>query len=175
VVAGCAGGAAWASIPGILRAFFKTNEIITSLMLNYVAAYLLTYLVFNTNSYWRQTTGFNASVFPTSKDLPNNALWPALTIHTQGGIPLPFGAGLAVLAALLLLPAIASVAVMAAITLLAGSIAAAFVLSATGGAADGDSRRMALGVVLLAAWSFGLAIAVVQRARALSPPATPVS
>src|SRR5207249_3295552 len=54
VVAGCAGGAAWALIPGILRAFFKTNEIITSLMLNYVAGYLLTYLIFNTESYWRQ-------------------------------------------------------------------------------------------------------------------------
>src|SRR5713101_8216659 len=102
VIAGCAGGAAWALIPGVLRAFFKTNEIITSLMLNYVAAYLLTYLVFNMNSYWRQTKGFNASVFPTSKDLPNNALWPALTIHTQGGIPLPLGAGLAVLAAAML-------------------------------------------------------------------------
>jgi len=102
VVAGCAGGAAWASIPGVLRAFFRTNEIITSLMLNYVAAYLLTYLVFNTNSYWRDTTGFNASVFPTSKDLPDNALWPAWTIHTQGGIPLPLGAALAVLTAVLL-------------------------------------------------------------------------
>ena len=48
VVAGAAGGAAWASIPGVLRAFFRTSEIITSLMLNYVAAYLLTYLIFNT-------------------------------------------------------------------------------------------------------------------------------
>jgi len=102
VVAGCAGGAAWALIPGVLRAFFKTNEIITSLMLNYVAAYLLTYLVFNTNSYWRQTKGFNASVFPTSKDLPKPALWPAAIIHAQGGIALPLGAGLAVLAAAVL-------------------------------------------------------------------------
>jgi simple sugar transport system permease protein len=102
VVAGGAGGAAWAAIPGVLRAFFRTNEIITSLMLNYVAAYLLTYLIFNTNSYWRDTEGFNASVFPTSKDLPDNALWPAFTIHTQGGIPLPLGAGLAVLVALFL-------------------------------------------------------------------------
>ncbi len=99
VIAGCAGGAAWASVPGVLRAFFKTNEIITSLMLNYVAAYLLTYLIFNSNSYWRDTTGFNASVFPTSKDLPENALWPAWTIHTQGGIALPLGAGVAVVAA----------------------------------------------------------------------------
>jgi ABC-type uncharacterized transport system permease subunit len=102
VVAGCAGGAAWALIPGILRAFFKTNEIITSLMLNYVAAYLLTYLIFNTESYWRQTKGFNASVFPTSKDLPSSAVWPGWTIHVQGGIVLPLGAGIAVLVAVLL-------------------------------------------------------------------------
>src|SRR4051812_2295494 len=102
VIAGCLGGAAWASIPGVLRAFFKTNEIITSLMLNYVAAYLLTYLVFNSNSYWRDTTGFNASVFPTSKELPDNALWPAWVIHAQSGIPLPLGAALAVLTATIL-------------------------------------------------------------------------
>jgi ABC-type uncharacterized transport system permease subunit len=102
VVAGCAGGAAWALIPGVLRAFFRTSEIITSLMLNYVAAYLLTYLIFNTNSYWRQTEGFNASVFPTSKDMPDNALWPAATIHAQGGILLPLGAGIALLAATVL-------------------------------------------------------------------------
>ena len=99
VVAGCAGGAAWALIPAILRAFFKTNEIITSLMLNYVAGTLLTYLVFNSKSYWRQTTGFNAAVFPTSKQLPNSAIWPGLTIHAQGGILLPLGAGIAVLVA----------------------------------------------------------------------------
>ena len=102
VVAGCAGGAAWALIPGILRAFFKTNEIISSLMLNYVAGYLLTYLIFNSQSYWRQTTGFNASVFPTSKPLPSSALWPAATIQLRGGIVLPLGAGFALLAAVLL-------------------------------------------------------------------------
>jgi ABC-type uncharacterized transport system permease subunit len=102
VVAGCAGGAAWALIPGILRAFFKTNEIITSLMLNYVAAYLLTYLVFNSESYFRQTEGFNAKVFPTGKPLPDSAVWPGATIHVQGGIVLPLGAGLAVLVAVVL-------------------------------------------------------------------------
>jgi ABC-type uncharacterized transport system permease subunit len=99
VVAGCAGGAAWALIPGILRAFFRTNEIITSLMLNYVAGYLLTYLIFNSQSYWRQTTGFNASVFPTSKELPNSAIWPAANVHVHGGVALPLGAGFAVLVA----------------------------------------------------------------------------
>jgi general nucleoside transport system permease protein len=102
VAAGCAGGALWGLIPGMLRAFFKTNEIITSLMLNYVAAYLLTYLIFNTASYWRDTTGFNASVFPTSKTLPDSALWPGAVIHVRGGIALPLGAGIAVLVAVLL-------------------------------------------------------------------------
>ena len=34
IVAGAAGGAALALVPAILRAFFSTNEIITSLMLN---------------------------------------------------------------------------------------------------------------------------------------------
>ena len=101
VVAGCAGGAAWALIPGFLRAFFKTNEIITSLMLNYVAAYVLTYLIFNTESYWRQTKGFNAKVFPTGKPLPSSAIWPGVTIHAQGGILLPLGAGFALLVAAL--------------------------------------------------------------------------
>jgi ABC-type uncharacterized transport system permease subunit len=102
VVAGCLGGAAWALIPGILRAFFKTNEIITSLMLNYVAGYLLTYLIFNSESYFRQTEGFNATVFPTGKPLPDSAIWPTATIHAQGGIALPLGAGLVLLVAVVL-------------------------------------------------------------------------
>ena len=53
VVAGCVGGTVWALIPGILRAFFKTNEILTSLLLNYVAGYILTYLIFESQSYLR--------------------------------------------------------------------------------------------------------------------------
>jgi simple sugar transport system permease protein len=102
VVAGAAGGAAWAAIPGILRAFFRTSEILTSLMLNYVAGYLLTYLIFQSESYWRQTKGFNATVFPTGKPLPSNAEWPPWLIHAQGGIDVPLGAGIALLAAIAL-------------------------------------------------------------------------
>jgi simple sugar transport system permease protein len=99
VGAGAAGGAAWALIPGFLRAFCRTSEIITSLMLNYVAAYLLTYLIFNTESYFRETEGFNATVFPTGKELPGNATWPGWTIHVQGGLTIPLGALIAGLVA----------------------------------------------------------------------------
>jgi simple sugar transport system permease protein len=56
VIAGGVAGAAWALIPGFLRAFANTNEIITSLMLNYVAALFLNYLIFDTISYWRDTS-----------------------------------------------------------------------------------------------------------------------
>ena len=102
VVMGCLGGTAWALIPGILRAFFKTNEILTSLLLNYVAGLLLTYLIFQSQSYWRETKGFNASVFPTGKELPSSAVWPGWTIHVQGGVTVPLGAGFAVVAAIVL-------------------------------------------------------------------------
>jgi simple sugar transport system permease protein len=91
VLCGALGGALWALIPGVLRAFYRTNEIITSLMLNYVAAYLLTYLIFETESYWRDTTGFNATVFPTGKQLPPSAVWPSWTIDVQGGVVIPLG------------------------------------------------------------------------------------
>src|SRR3954452_14443518 len=102
IAVGCAGGAAWALIPGILRAFFRTSEILTSLLLNYVAGLLLTYLIFESQSYWRETRGFNASVFPTGKELPSSAVWPTWTIHAQGGITVPLGAAFAVVAAIVL-------------------------------------------------------------------------
>ncbi len=41
VVLGVLGGMAWAAIPALLKVRFGTNEILTSLMLVYVAQYLL--------------------------------------------------------------------------------------------------------------------------------------
>src|SRR5580765_1650309 len=88
IAAGAAGGAVLAAIPGILRAFFSTNEIITSLMLNYVVALVLEYLIFDSHSYLRDTSGFEASVFPQGKTLPDEATWSSWTIH---GVVLPLG------------------------------------------------------------------------------------
>ncbi|HET9060510.1 MAG TPA: ABC transporter permease [Acidimicrobiales bacterium] len=102
VIGGAVGGAGWALIPGILRAFFKASEILTSLLLNYVAGLLLTYLIFESESYWRQTTGFNATVFPTGKPLPSSAIWPKWVLGVQGGLTLPLGAFFAVACALVL-------------------------------------------------------------------------
>jgi general nucleoside transport system permease protein len=93
MLAGAAGGAALAAIPGVLKAFFSTNEIITSLMLNYVVALILDYLIFDSHSYLRDTSGFEASVFPQGKTMPDSATWPSWTVH---GLVIPFGAVVAV-------------------------------------------------------------------------------
>ncbi|MES1247205.1 MAG: ABC transporter permease [Actinomycetota bacterium] len=96
VLAGAAGGALFALIPGVLRAFFSTYEIITSLMLNYVAALVLDYLIFDSQSFWRDLSTPDARVFPQGKTLPNSATWP--TLH----VSLVFPLGLLVAAAIAL-------------------------------------------------------------------------
>lgn len=44
-LAAIVGGALWAGIAGFLKARFNANEVITTLMLNYIANYLLAYLI----------------------------------------------------------------------------------------------------------------------------------
>ncbi len=87
IAGGAALGAAWGAIPGLLRAFLRTNEIITSLMLNYVAALVLNYLIFDSLSYWRDTSA-TGLVFPQGKVLADAATWPVTTL---GPVAVPFG------------------------------------------------------------------------------------
>jgi simple sugar transport system permease protein len=61
VLAGIAGGMAWAAITAFLRDRFNANEILVSLMLVYVAEQLLNYLVFGP---WKDPAGYN---FPQTK------------------------------------------------------------------------------------------------------------
>ena len=98
VIAMCAAaavlGALWALIPGVLRAFARTNEIITSLMLNYVAGLLLTYLIFDSSSYWRDTSTLQARAFPQGKPMPVASDWS--TFGTSVVVPLGFLIGILV-------------------------------------------------------------------------------
>jgi ABC-type uncharacterized transport system permease subunit len=96
MVAGALAGGLWACIPGLLRAFLNTNEIIVSLMLNYVAGLFLTYLIFDSQSYWRDTTTPDAKVFPQGKVLPAAATWPHFDFSADLRVPLGFYLGLAV-------------------------------------------------------------------------------
>jgi general nucleoside transport system permease protein len=98
IATGAAAGAAWGAIPGVLRAFAHTNEIITTLMLNYCAALILNYLIFDSLSYWRDTSA-TGQLFPQGKPLPDAAAWPVSTI---GSVSVPFGFLLAAACAVLL-------------------------------------------------------------------------
>lgn len=100
-VAAAVAGALWALIPGVLRAFARTNEIITSLMLNYVAGLLLTYLIFSSASYWRDTSTLQARSFPQGKPMPEESFWP--TLGSSVVVPLGFLVGVACAAAVWLL------------------------------------------------------------------------
>ena len=95
VLAGMLAGAAWAAIPGVLRAFFKTNEIITSLMLNYVAALVLAYLIIDSKSYWRDLESFEGQTFPLGKTIPEESKWPSWDLASLA-VPLGFGVALVV-------------------------------------------------------------------------------
>lgn len=55
VLAGVAGGAAYAAVPAFLRTRLGVNEILTTLMLTYVSIQLLNYLVFGP---WKSPTSF---------------------------------------------------------------------------------------------------------------------
>ncbi|MFN8224573.1 MAG: ABC transporter permease [Gaiellales bacterium] len=87
IAAGAALGAAWGAIPGLLRAFLHTNEIITSLMLNYVAGLVINYLIFDSQSYWRDDSA-TGQLFPQGKQLPEGATWSTLRL---GSIDVPLG------------------------------------------------------------------------------------
>jgi simple sugar transport system permease protein len=99
VLGGALCGALWAAIPGVLRAYFRTNEILTSLMLNYVAGLFFTYLIFDSHSFWRDSKGFQAKVFPQGKPLPDAATWSTLSL---GNVIVPLGFAIAVVIAVAL-------------------------------------------------------------------------
>ncbi len=65
------GGGLWGSIPGFLKARFGVNEIITSLLLNYVAAAWLDHLLFGA---WRDP---NTNNFPITKEFSEAAQLPS--------------------------------------------------------------------------------------------------
>ena len=77
-VCGAAAGSLWGLIPGVLKAFTRTNEIITSLMLNYVAGQFLTYLIFDSASPWRDVSTVQARSFPQAIPLQPSQFWPTL-------------------------------------------------------------------------------------------------
>ncbi len=77
LVAGAIGGALWAGIPALLKTRFNANEILTSLMLVYIAQLGVSWLVFGP---WKDPAGFN---FPQTETFEDSALLPMLIEETR--------------------------------------------------------------------------------------------
>ncbi len=72
ILFGALGGAFWATIPAILKIKFNTNEILTSLMLTYVALFILDYFVVGP---WKDPAGYG---LPKSMPFPDAGRLPVL-------------------------------------------------------------------------------------------------
>ena len=70
-------GMFWAGLPAFFKSRFNVNEILSSLMLNYIAFLLLAYLV---QGIFKDPDGFN---FPESKLFHSAALLPILLEGTR--------------------------------------------------------------------------------------------
>ncbi len=84
LLAGMIGGALYAGIPALLKTRFNTNEILTSLMLTYVAVQLLYYLV---QGPWKDPMGFN---FPQTARFTSDQVLPYVVPGTilHAGFPI---------------------------------------------------------------------------------------
>lgn len=72
IIGGAIGGSLWAMIPALLKNKFNTNEILTSLMLVYVALFILDYLVVGP---WRDPEGYS---FPKTRSFSDSGRMPLL-------------------------------------------------------------------------------------------------
>jgi len=81
-------GSFWAAIPGLMKAYLRADEIVSTIMLNYVALLWIDYLVYGP---WKDPQGYN---FPMTKFFPD-AAWLSnfgqTQIHT-GVLALPVAA-----------------------------------------------------------------------------------
>jgi simple sugar transport system permease protein len=95
MLAGAAAGAIWGIIPGVLRAVLGVNEIITTLMLNYVALFWVQFWVFGP---WSE------GGFQQTKQFPPEAWLPRLTDFSSavpglGGLTVHLGLVFGIVAA----------------------------------------------------------------------------
>jgi general nucleoside transport system permease protein len=92
LVAGGIGGALWSIVPGILRVYFGADEVVTTIMANFVAQYLVLYLVSGPMRDRSSATAQGAASAPVPE---------AFRISTSNGLsPVTIGITIAVMIAI---------------------------------------------------------------------------
>ena len=87
MAAGMLAGAIWGLIPGVLRARLGVNEIITTLMLNYIALFWIQFWVFGP---WSESGFQQTKTFPPEAWLPRLSDF-ATTVPAFGGLTVHLG------------------------------------------------------------------------------------
>ncbi len=87
IAAGIVGGMAWAAIPAFLKTRYRVSEVLSTLMLVYVALQVLNYLV---SGPWKDPNGHN---FPQTPPFTPAQLLP----HAIAGTAIPPGLTVAIL------------------------------------------------------------------------------
>lgn len=79
LVAGACAGALWVAVPAFLRARLGTSEIVSTLLLNYVALNLVNYFIFGSRGFFRDPT----TSFPQGRSIEPSARFGALSFFTD--------------------------------------------------------------------------------------------
>jgi simple sugar transport system permease protein len=91
LIAGAVGGGFYALLAGAPRAYWGTDEVVMTLMFNFVALNLVNYLVFGSASAWRDPV---TSSFPQGRFLPESFDLPVLSHRLDMGLFVGVGAGI---------------------------------------------------------------------------------
>jgi len=94
LLASALGGAAWGAIPGLFKAYFNVNEILSTIMLNLVAVQLMNYLL--AGPLVDRSAGSVGGLIPQTRLLPKSSWLPVIVPGTQ----LHLGVVIAVLVAI---------------------------------------------------------------------------
>ena len=81
LLAGAAGGAIWGAIPGVFKAQYNVNEILSTIMLNLVAVQVMNYLL--AGPMVDQSPNSVGGLIPETQLLPPNSFLPILVAGTQ--------------------------------------------------------------------------------------------
>lgn len=94
ILSGIVGGALLGLISGIMKAYFKVDIIISTVLLNYIVNEVILMLLYD-HKFWMDA----ASFYPRTPAIPAKAMYPTVM---SGGIPIHLGVGMAIAAALLI-------------------------------------------------------------------------